>query len=343
MAKGSFFYEHFWKHPAVTSLEMVRMQNVAPTHPMRVSVVIRSKGDRARSQMLRRAVESVLSQSDVDVELIVVLNGEHYDQDLIAWLGDDPRIICTTLPGPDLPRATALGRSLVTGDFFSYLDDDDEYLPGSLGRRAAVLATNPQLDCIATNGEYVVNGTTRPLLRATETFERDYIDALLDGRNWMASCGATFRTSSVTQEYFDDTTRFYEWTLIAFRIASSLKVAFVDEPTYRVHDTPESLTKTAAYVECRADILADMMRWNRRPSLRWKLKRNRAAAFHAACSHHRLNGDFRRAWSFHLKSLSSIYGLKYIPYTLLLLGRSRTRVPDLLRRFGIGGRVVTVG
>jgi glycosyltransferase involved in cell wall biosynthesis len=286
--------------------------------------------------MLRRAVDSVLSQAGVNVELIVVLNGDCYAPDVITWLRDEPRITCALLPGPDKPSATALGRSLVTGDFFSYLDDDDEYLPGGLARRAAFLVENPQLDCVATNGEYVVRGTTRPMLHKTETFARDYIDSLLDGRNWMASCGATFRTRSVLQKYFDDTTRHYEWTLIAFRVASYLNVAFVDEPTYRVHDTAVSLSKTATYMECRTDILEDMKRWNTRPGLGWKILRNRAEAYHSACSYHRLNGNFRRAWFFHLKSLTSIYGMKYVPYTLLLLARNRTRVPDILRTFGIG-------
>jgi glycosyltransferase involved in cell wall biosynthesis len=286
--------------------------------------------------MLRRAVDSVLSQADVDVELIVVLNGDSYAPEVIAWLRAEPRIICAMLPGPDKPRATALGRSLVTRDFFSYLDDDDEYLPGGLARRAAFLAENPQLDCVATNGEYVVRGMTRPMLRKTDTFARDYIDSLLDGRNWMASCGATFRTASVSQKYFDNTTRHYEWTLIAFRIASTLNVAFVDEPTYRVHDTADSLTKTTTYMECRTDILEDMKRWNKRPQLGWKILRNRAVAYHSACSFHRLNGNFGRAWSFHLKSLANVYGVKYVPYTLLLLARNRTRVNDILRTFGIG-------
>jgi hypothetical protein len=152
----------------------------------------------------------------------------------------------------------------------------------------------------------------------------------------MASCGATFRTTSVAQKYFDDTPRHYEWTAIAFRIASSLNVAFVDESTYRVNETAVSLTKTASYVECRFDVPNDMLRWNVDPRRRPDILRKRAEAFHSACSYHRLNGNFRRAWSFHLKSLSSVYGLKYLPYTVLLLARSRSRVSELLRKVGMG-------
>jgi hypothetical protein len=63
------------------------------------------------------------------------------------------------------------------------------------------------------------------------------------------------------------------------------------------------------------------------------LRRSRAHALHAACAHHREAGNFTAAWAQHWKSVASPYGLKYLPYTALLLARNRQSGRELLGKF----------
>jgi hypothetical protein len=55
-------------------------------------------------------------------------------------------------PLPSAPNAVKRGREFIKTPFFSTLDDDDEYLPGSTDLKLAVLKSNPKLDLIVTNG-----------------------------------------------------------------------------------------------------------------------------------------------------------------------------------------------
>jgi hypothetical protein len=52
-------------------------------------------------------------------------------------------------------------------------------------------------------------------------------------QNWLASCGGLYRSRSVSIEYFDEEATYFEWTLLAYKLASKLKMAFVDVPAYR--------------------------------------------------------------------------------------------------------------
>ncbi len=302
------------------------MQTVVPGKRVRISVIVRSKGDRARKATLQRAIASVLSQTGVDVEVIAILNGSNYDSGVVAWLQGDERIVCRVFPGPDKPAATALGRALVTGQFFTYLDDDDEFLEDALARRAAVLLERPEADCVATNGYCIDGGKSRIAYPDCADFRESFVEPLLRGHNWLTSCGTLFRTSSVSLPYFEHLTKHCEWTLIGFRIASRLRVAFLNEPTFRVYNTPISESKTLAYVETVPLVFTKMLEWNRDRRFVRPIRRCRSIAFHDACSYYRISGGFGRAWTFHVKSVLEVGGWRYVPYTLLLLCRFRLPV-----------------
>lgn len=295
---------------------------------------MRTRASRPRRDVLRRAVASVLAQKNVFVELVVVVNGDQPEQETLDWLRGDERIVTVMLPTQDLVRATSLGRSRVSGEFFSYLDDDDEFLPGALERRASWLAAHPDIDCVVTNGEYLYPDGRRANIPRLGVFASDPAEVIARGGNWMTSCGATFRSSTVPQKFFDDTTRWCEFKVIAFRVASDLQVAFVDEPTFRIHRTPHSAKTVTAHMDREFEVYDAMLRWNRNPERVPSLQKSRLRAFHAACAHHRLAGNFAQAWAQHWKSLASPYGLRYLPYTVLLLARVRQPTRALSAQFG---------
>jgi hypothetical protein len=210
------------------------------------------------------------------------------------------------------------GRTLVTSEFFAYLDDDDEYLPGALKTRAAPMLANSTLDVVATNG-WLNDGSGD--VSAYEPSELMRTNPLLEllRRNWLQSCGHLFRSATVTLDLFDRTTRYYEWTLLGFKLSQHRSAHFLDVPTYRKHDSPDSLYKSAGVVEAAIAVTDMMIALTADPAVVDRLTELRCRALHAASDFHRLAGRPRKAWAFHLRSLGHPHGWIHLPYTRRLL------------------------
>ena len=297
-----------------------------------VTVIIRSLGQRARRDALRRAVASVISQQGVHAECIVVFNGSDYDRDLIVWTLAQPRTRCLILDGPNKPEATYLGRALVASPFFSFLDDDDELLPGALARRVALMRRFPKTDCLATNGYYTENGSTRLLYADARPMQGNgYVQSLLDSRNWLASCGGLFRSDTVKLSYFQDLPKHREWTVVAFRIASALTVHFEDIPTFCVHSTAESESKKDSYIDAAVVTLDHWMNAtnDKRADANY-LPAADGLHFRTMCSHYRMRGNFPAAWNAYWNAIRSDGGWRYAPYGALLLAQKTERWEDLM-------------
>ncbi len=98
-----------------------------------VSVVIPT---RARSEVVRRAVHSALTQTLRDIEVIVVVDG--VDPATVAVLKEipDPRLVIAPLPQPvGAAEARNIAVQRARGAWIAFLDDDDEWLPEKLERQ----------------------------------------------------------------------------------------------------------------------------------------------------------------------------------------------------------------
>lgn len=108
----------------------------------RVSVVLAThNGER----YLRHAVESVLGQDGVDLELVVVDDGS---TDGTAGLLEDfrladARVVVRRQANAGLTRALALGCSVAQAPFIARQDDDDVSLPGRIRKLADALSAHP--------------------------------------------------------------------------------------------------------------------------------------------------------------------------------------------------------
>ena len=102
---------------------------------MLVSVIIPTYN---RGRTIARAVDSVLAQSWKSVEIIVV---DSYSTDgtaeVLASYGDKIRVIRQAKEGP--PAARNAGIKAAAGEIISFLDSDDEWLPGKLERQVKLL------------------------------------------------------------------------------------------------------------------------------------------------------------------------------------------------------------
>jgi glycosyltransferase involved in cell wall biosynthesis len=302
-----------------------------------ITVVIPTTCRTVRADMLRRAICSAEDQSGVDVHVTVVVNGPHYDSDLLAELQSREHLQVEIRPTPGLPAAIRHGRSTVRTPYFSFLDDDDMLLPDALLTRARVLI-DEEVDVVATNGL----AGTGPFIQQTTGVEEDPLGALLRG-NWLASCGALFRTASVGLDLFDGRTHHYEWTMLAFRLArAGLRIRFLDVPTYRIFVTENSQSRADAYFRAEPRFLESLMQYEMEPRHRRALHRKYLGSLHSLAERCVRKGDISAAWQNHLRSMAGSQGLKYIVFTRhLLLPSARWAAAQLTGRgkMGVGGVV----
>jgi glycosyltransferase involved in cell wall biosynthesis len=283
-----------------------------------VTVIIATTCTASRKIALVRAVDSVLGQTGIDLNLAVIVNGRNVDHALFKSLKSIPSVSIHYLEQPSYPAAMRYGRSLVTTDYFSYLDDDDEYLAGALKTRVMAMTDDTKIDFVVTNGYRHVDGQDVPFLDDTDQIERLPIHTLLR-RNWLASCGGLFRASTVTLDYFDADNHDYEWTYLAFQLSLNLCLKFINVPTFRINDSPNSLSKSVGWLNSEITMIDKMIALNPPSSLLPVLYELRCAALHTSSDLHRNSGEYRLAWKFHLASLKYASGWKHLAFTRKLL------------------------
>lgn len=115
---------------------------------MKVAVVIPMYN---RRWCIRRAVDSVLAQTHVDFELIVVDDGStDGGGDLVRECGD-ARVCVVDQPNAGECAARNRGIAEARAEWVAFLDSDDEWLPQFLERVVAMASLHPALGAVFTN------------------------------------------------------------------------------------------------------------------------------------------------------------------------------------------------
>lgn len=105
-------------------------------------------------KFLREAIDSVLTQTHSDWELLLVDDGSTDESPLIArsYASDHPeKIKYLTHPqskNQGMSASRNLGIRHAQGTYVSYLDGDDVWLPNKLERQLQLLAENPQAEMV---------------------------------------------------------------------------------------------------------------------------------------------------------------------------------------------------
>lgn len=115
------------------------------------------------ARYIAEAIDSVLSQTCPDFELIVVDGGSKDGTLEIVSHYHDPRISVVSQP-PDsgrLPGALNLGFAHAKGEFLTWFQDDDKYEPEALEVMLSFLSSHPNVDFVYTDGWLIdENGQT---------------------------------------------------------------------------------------------------------------------------------------------------------------------------------------
>jgi glycosyltransferase involved in cell wall biosynthesis len=283
-----------------------------------VTVIIPTTCERARWPSLERALASILAQQGVRVTVLAVVNGNRYDPQCFEALKAQAGVTVLYRETGSAPLAQQAGRDAVRTEFFAFLDDDDEYLPGALTTRLAPLLADRSVDFAVSNGYRAVGGSDEIVIQDVASIRASPLSALC-AQNWMASCGGLFRSSTVAAEYFAEPAPFMEWTYLAFRLTAQLNVHFVDVPTFRINDSAVSLSKSQAYMRSELDILRRVLELPLPAPVRRAVQCKIGRACHVAAEDCRLQGQGAQAWRYHLKSLGQPGGWRYLLYSRKLI------------------------
>lgn len=291
----------------------------------RVTAVIPTLAERRRRVSLLKAIQSLRNASSEKIVIIVVVNGNRFDPVIITELQIQADVQLIQIEEGSLPLALAFGRHHVNTPFFCFLDDDDEYLPGAIDLRLQLLDEHPEADIAITNGWKKIDGIDR-IAHSRMKYVSDNAFLELFRANWLASCGALFRSKEIGIEYFENIHKFAEWTWIAFQLLlHDKKIVFINEPTFRINSTEGSLSKSTEYQNSFVKLFTRMLQEKTSGEVRRAILSKRSGALHDLSNLEMRNGNMRRAWKLHLESLQHFRGWRYFFYTRHLLAATVLR------------------
>jgi glycosyltransferase involved in cell wall biosynthesis len=233
-----------------------------------------------RSDLLGRAIESVLAQTYKNFNIIVVDDGSTDNTpSVVEIFGTAVSYIRQQNQGPSAARNR--GISEATGDLVAFLDSDDRWFPEKLEKQVALFMEDQHLGLVGSG--YVRNGVgTEQLLLMTHdvrTLGRIEYDELMV-HNMIATSTAVVRRECLSEQcHFETKLRFGEDWDLWMRIAAHWHVGYIKDPLVEVFFQSTGLTY-------RPDD-EKFVDWE------WAIRRNRSLAR----GWYTRNIAYRKAWS----------------------------------------------
>ena len=230
----------------------------------KVSVIIITYN---RARLLSRAINSVLSQTFTDFELIIVDDcSRDNTQEIISGFEDYRISQHRHRRNKGLSAARNTGIVNARGDFIAFLDDDDEWLPKKLQLQVSLLeASTPQVALVHGWHDSVRDSSGRLIRNKRSMLAGDVFESLI-ALNGISPIVTALVRASVIREVggFDERYAYGEDTNLICRISRRYHVALLPEVVVRVHNdhgysrqtdpTPEN---AARHVDFRRKHLKD--------------------------------------------------------------------------------------
>lgn len=198
------------------------------------------------ARTILRAVDSVRAQDSAPTEIIVVddASTDGSRDVLAAKAGKEVRVIYLDR-NQGAAAARNAGIEASSGEFISFLDADDEWLPTKLSRQLAVIARRPTMTLVACKASFVrLDGTTQgDLYDGFEPASGPDAWRTLLAYNFIATPTVVARRDAINKVgAFDPTLIVGEDQDLWIRLALEGEVGFVPEPLVVVHSQPGSLS-----------------------------------------------------------------------------------------------------
>ncbi|MDB4473830.1 glycosyltransferase [Opitutaceae bacterium] len=212
-----------------------------------------------RPELVGRALRSVLAQAEVDFEVLLVDSNRaceplRSNADISGLLTDERVRLIEPVPRPSsAASARNAALPLVKGDWVSYLDDDDEYLPGKLTAQIE-LAVKTNLPLVLSGYTFVWPSGRRRIRQCGSPVYRG--DELLFGADFMTSLILHRRDA---EWKLDETVRSGDdrlATLQFFRRRGITEVPCVCHPLVTIYCQEQSVHKNseAAWAGCLSGV-----------------------------------------------------------------------------------------
>jgi glycosyltransferase involved in cell wall biosynthesis len=221
---------------------MIEFGSPMKNNPPVVSTVIPAHNS---SAFLGDAVESVLAQTFLDHEILVVDDGSTDETpEVAATFGDKIRYFRQEHSGPAAARNNGIAES--KGRFVAFLDSDDIWLPEKLEKQLAMFESDPGIGLVTTNHQgFTAEGECPPWKsKGPRLFgERNVATAIFLHSN----IGTP--TVMVPKRVLDEVGGFEEGLQIGeddnlwIRIAASYRVALVEDVLVRIRLRSDSITR----------------------------------------------------------------------------------------------------
>jgi glycosyltransferase involved in cell wall biosynthesis len=149
-----------------------------------------------RSKKLKKTINSVISQTFTDYEIIVIDDGSNDDTASVMASFNDSRIRYEwqiNSGGPATPRN--IGINLAKADWICFLDADDLWYPEKLIKVYKIIESNRNLDLICHNEIKRDLATGNSSLLTYGPFENDFYRVMLTHGNRVSTSATTVRRS----------------------------------------------------------------------------------------------------------------------------------------------------
>jgi glycosyltransferase involved in cell wall biosynthesis len=239
---------------------------------------------------VRKAVDSVLAQDRCDFEVIVVNDGS--TDDTAAVLAEyGPAIRVIDQPNGGMSNARNAGIRAARGEFIAFLDSDDWWLPGKLGRQVALLRQRPELGfCSCAARVEDMDGALVNLWSCPQWQGSLLAYLFQGGASVPGSCSAVLarRDLVLAAGAFDETLRGAEDPDLWIRLAAITDFTCIAEPLVVILRRPGSVSRNleamrmmrknrhllprelrgSYWRSCVAGILGDYAKWRYREGQR---------------------------------------------------------------------------
>lgn len=202
---------------------------------------------------VKDTVESVLNQTWIDFELIIVNDGSTDDSVAIVQQFSDPRIQIISQANAGAPASRNRGLAAATGEFVAFLDADDLWTTDKLEAQLKALQANPDAALAYSWNQFIdASGRLICLGRRVDVSDNAYQTLLVTNFIENGSNPLIRRQALIDVGGFDQSLRSSQDRDLYLRLAKRFR--FVRVPSYQVlyRMTPGSITSDLTRQEQQA-------------------------------------------------------------------------------------------